>query len=127
MVSLGASLVQRRLISGLSRDCPNFAAKMPKRITSKHHQKPLGSYPAPPEQEMLWKNRRTIPGGYFQQSISPFQLKFLYPIIHQWSARTWAKTSQMFWWIIWPTTVMVIAFRSIDKLNKLYLKREHYY
>ncbi|GIX66282.1 uncharacterized protein BcabD6B2_57180 [Babesia caballi] len=121
-----AIAAQRRGFALFTRVSADMSAKIPKRITSKHNQKPLGSYPFPPEHEMLWKNRRTVPGGYFHQAISPFQLKFCYPLIHQGYARIWAKTSQMFWWIIWPTAMAITAFLSIEAINKKHLKRLHY-
>ncbi|ORM39827.1 uncharacterized protein BXIN_0161 [Babesia sp. Xinjiang] len=117
---------QRRWFAHFTRASTELTAKVPKRITSKHNQKPLGSYPFPPEHEMLWKNRRTVPGGYFHQAISPFQLKFCYPLVHQAYARIWAKTSQMFWWIIWPTGMAIAGFLSIEAINTKYLKRIHY-
>ncbi|KAK1442163.1 hypothetical protein BgAZ_401930 [Babesia gibsoni] len=117
---------RRLCLSLFSRESADPAAKIPKRITSKHHQKPLGSYPFPPEHEMLWKNRRNVPGGYFYQGLSPFHLKFCYPLVHQAYARIWAKTSQMFWWIIWPFTMAVSSLFAIEAINTKYLKRIHY-
>lgn len=120
------ALGQRRCLSVFARASANLGASLPKRITSKHNQKTLGSYPFPPEHEMLWKNRRAIPGGYFHQAISPFQLKFCYPLIHQAYARLWAKTSQMFWWVIWPFCMAIVGYISIESCNEKYLKRLHY-
>ncbi|EDO06791.1 putative integral membrane protein [Babesia bovis T2Bo] len=117
---------QRRAFSRFARASADLRASLPKRITPKHHQKPLGSYPFPPEHEMLWKNRRQVPGGYFHQAISPFQLKFCYPLIHQAYARIWAKTSQMFWWVIWPTTMAITGFLAVEAINTKYVKRIHY-
>ncbi|CDR95928.1 hypothetical protein, conserved [Babesia bigemina] len=126
MSSMMGSAGQRRGLALFARASANLNSKIPKRITSKHNQKPLGSYPFPPEHEMLWKNRRNVPGGYFHQAVSPFQLKFCYPLIHQGYARIWAKGSQMFWWVIWPTAMAITGFLSIDAINTKYLKRIGY-
>ncbi|EAN33567.1 putative integral membrane protein [Theileria parva strain Muguga] len=116
-----------RFFSVMGRDTADLSSKILKRITPKFTQKPLGSYPFPPEHEMVWKNRRTVLGGYFQQSISPFQLKFVYPVIHQAPARMWAKLSQAFWWVIWPTLMAYVGFLTIKKLDKKYIKRHNYF
>lgn len=73
-----ACLLRRALTPGamlISRGSPKF------------QQTTLGSYPVPPEQELLWKNRMKAYGGYIQQTISPFQMKALWPFWHTFPAR----------------------------------------
>jgi len=72
------------------------------RKTSKKDQKRLGSYPVPAEMELLWKNRTTAHCEWIQQSVSAYQMKVMWPMIHSFPAATWAKFSGMFWPVFWP-------------------------
>lgn len=44
-------------------------------------------------------------GGHIQQTISPYQMKVVYPYWHTFPARVWAKFSAYWWWWIWPGIV----------------------
>ncbi|SJK85849.1 conserved Plasmodium protein, unknown function [Babesia microti strain RI] len=113
-------------ISILSKPSSDSQSCIPLKITPKYHQKPLGSYPIPPEQEMLWKNRRKCYGGFYQQSISPFQLKIFYPLIHQFPARFWAKLSQGWWWVYWPALMTLFVLYKINYENDRFIRRHFF-
>ncbi|CAD2086067.1 conserved Plasmodium protein, unknown function [Plasmodium vinckei lentum] len=98
-----------------------------KKETPKHEQKPLGSYPVPPEAEMMWRNRHTAYGGYIQQTISPFQQKIVYPFWHMALARWWAKFSSYLWWWIWPFAITHIILWKMFRDAKKYVEQKHWY
>ncbi|PFH35017.1 hypothetical protein BESB_059040 [Besnoitia besnoiti] len=80
----------------------------------KFERKMLGSYPVAPEFEMVWRDRLTAHGGYIQQTISPYQLKFIYPFWHTFAARCWAKCSGYALPWIWPG---LITFGLLKKMH----------
>ncbi|PHJ16271.1 vivax protein [Cystoisospora suis] len=86
----------------------------PRLGSPKFEQKMLGSYPVSPEFEMVWRDRMTAHGGYIQQTISPYQLKFIYPFWHTFPARCWAKFSAYAWPWIWPG---MVTFFLITKMH----------
>lgn len=88
--------------TGLGYSAEVFKLSSPRRASPKFEQKMLGSYPVPPEFELVWRDRMTAPGGYIQQSISPYQLKFIYPYWHTFPARCWTKFSAYLWPWVWP-------------------------
>ncbi|CDJ46351.1 hypothetical protein, conserved [Eimeria brunetti] len=98
------SLLRRALTPG---------ALLNSRGSPKFEQVTLGSYPVPPEQELLWKNRMKAYGGYYQQTISPFQMKFIWPFWHTFPARAWAKFSAYYWWWVWPG---IVTYGIIKKM-----------
>ncbi|EUD65706.1 hypothetical protein C922_03954 [Plasmodium inui San Antonio 1] len=98
-----------------------------KKETPKFEQKPLGSYPIPPEAEMMWRNRHTAYGGYIQQTISPFQQKIMYPFWHMALARWWAKFSSYVWWWIWPFAITNLILLKMFRDAKKYVQQKHWY
>ncbi|SBS83197.1 conserved Plasmodium protein, unknown function [Plasmodium ovale] len=116
--------VKKNYISFQRNGIPNNVVK---RETPKFEQKPLGSYPVPPEAEMMWRNRHTAYGGYIQQTVSPFQQKIMYPFWHMAFARWWAKFSAYLWWWIWPFAITNVILYKMFYDAKKYVQQKHWY
>ncbi|KAF8821089.1 hypothetical protein IE077_002474 [Cardiosporidium cionae] len=108
--------------------------RLPGRVTPHREQKPLGSYPVPPEAELVWKNRLTARGGFIAQTISPYQQKIIFPFWHTLPARLdiykcinsinlthasdyfcswWARFSVGWWHWTWPFILTVIILKKM--------------
>ncbi|KAF8819619.1 hypothetical protein IE077_000752, partial [Cardiosporidium cionae] len=112
LLSEGSTLM--RSIHAICRRFPaNGLNRLPGRVTPHREQKPLGSYPVPPEAELVWKNRLTSRGGFIAQTISPYQQKILFPFWHTLPARWWARFSVGWWHWSWPFILTVIILKKM--------------
>lgn len=113
----------------VSRSVGQFRFSLPACATTRLDQTriPGGTFPVPPEQKFTWKNRTAAYGGYIQQSISFYQMKTMWPYMHQTAMRNWCRLFQLWNWIGVPLIVLYIMVKNIDYDVRKFTEHMYWY
>eukprot|EP01068_Selenidium_serpulae_P002258 Selendium_serpulae@DN2333_c0_g1_i1.p2 len=113
--------------AGSFRQTPNRALALPMAKTTKHDQVVKGSYPVPPEYEHWWGNKRICHGGAVEQTVSPYQMKVLWPYAKLYPARIYSILADWVWDWSFAWVFAWLIFLNMHYQNERYLRNKYWY